>query len=107
MAIDPAGSLAAYLGDVPASQFLNDCAAQADELVTRYIAGFGTPDIPTTIITLSVNVVGAELYHRRNAPNGVANYSDGMGGTIPMRVARDPMVAARPILAPYVGLAIG
>jgi hypothetical protein len=45
---------------------------------------------------------GSELYHRRSAPNGVAQFATLDGGSA-VRVARDPMIAAYPILVPYVG----
>ena len=46
----------------------------------------------------------SELYAKQNAIGGiVSDFSDGPT----VRLARDPMVAARPLLAPYVPLGFG
>ena len=58
-------------------------------------------DILTFVQERAVLEVGSELFHRRNAPNGVAQFAALDGA--PIRVARDPMVAARPLLSPYLG----
>ena len=62
-------------------------------------------DVPGEIITLAVHKVAAELWAARDAVGGiVAGYSD-IGGSV--RLARDPMIAARPILAPWIGVTFG
>jgi len=99
---DPA-ALATYLGDVEADDFLTQCVQVATEMVTTHI---GAAQIPTPVVARAVLEVAAELWNRRTAPNGVASFGDGAGGVIPMRVARDAMVAARPLLAPWIGLGI-
>ena len=62
--------------------------------------------MPAEILERATIEVAAELYHRRSAPNGIKNFADGFDGTAAIRVARDAMVAARPLLAPYLPLAI-
>lgn len=92
--------LADHLGGITPSQYVSDCLAFATELVAKAI---GTAVIPQTVIDLAVREAAAELYHRRNAPNGVKNFADMDAGQV-IRIARDPMVAARPIIAPYLPL---
>jgi hypothetical protein len=44
--------------------------------------------------------VASELFHRRNAPNGIAQFAS-MDGTA-MRVSRDPLTSTYPLLNRYV-----
>jgi len=55
--------------------------------------------LPAEVVDRAYLEVGSELYHRRNAPNGIAQFSSFDGNA--MRVARDPMVAAYPLLQRY------
>lgn len=82
--------------------FAEDCWTEAAALVT---AAIGTATVPAAIVTRATLEAGSELFHRRQAPNGIAQFAT--DGAPAVRVARDPMVAARPILAPYIGLGIG
>lgn len=68
----------------------------AVDLVKGYV---GSSTVPDSIRARAVLEVGSELYHRKNAPNGVAQFQT--FDAAPIRVARDPMVAARPLLAPF------
>lgn len=70
---------------------------EARALVARYV-GAATP--PPEITNLAIIEVAADLFHRKSARNGVMD----LGGTdlAPFRIARDPMKAAYPILAPFV-----
>jgi len=45
--------------------------------------------------------VGSELFHRRNAPSGIAQFSS-LDGTSPVRVAKDPMTSVYPLLNRWV-----
>lgn len=74
--------------------------SEAQFLVTRY-AG---PVTPAEILALATVEVGAELWARRDAKGGIiAAFVDG-----PVtRLARDPMVAAYPLLDPWVGVVFG
>lgn len=80
--------------------FAAECVATADALVSAFV---GSAEIPAEIRDRAVLEVGSELFHRRQAPNGIAQFA-AADGTPGVRVARDPMVAARPILAPFVPL---
>lgn len=99
-----AADLTAYVGAPPSDDaFVGACWVTAVELVTRYVGGATVPGEITDRATLEV---GSELFHRRQAPNGIAQFASPDGGAA-VRVARDPMVAAYPLLAPYVGLGVG
>lgn len=79
--------------------FCQWCEEEAEELVTKYV---GTVEVPDAILSLAIVEVGSEIYHRRSAPNGIAQFAAFDGSII--RVARDPMVAAYAILKPYLPL---
>lgn len=88
-----------YVGGNSAQQdFIDSCWAEAVVLVEGFV---GTKEIPDEIMDRAYLEVGSELFHRRSAPNGIAQFASFDGS--PVRVARDPMVAAYPILAPFVG----
>lgn len=87
-----------YVGNVPLDEFARSCVAEAAALVENYTRG-GNP--PQHILDRAAMEVAAELWHRRNAPNGIKQFADGFDGAAAIRVARDPMVAARPLLSPY------
>ncbi len=93
-------SLKAYVGASSEDDaFTEACWSEATALVTREI---GTYEVPAEIVGRATLEVGAELWNRRQAPNGVSQFAAFDGSAI--RVARDPMVGARPLLAPYLGL---
>lgn len=95
-----AADLLAYVqGNADDLAFATKCAAEASELVTQYVTGV-TREIPDAILDRATLEVGSELFHRRQAPNGVAQFSSLDGA--PVRVARDPMVGAYPLLSRYV-----
>lgn len=80
--------------------FIGECVAEALGLVGQVV---GTvTSVPTEIRDRAVIEVGSELYHRRQAPNGISQFATPDGA--PMRVARDPMNAARAILGPFLPL---
>lgn len=100
----PVADLAAYVSPgaaLPASAeaFAASCWAQAEALVAQHI---GDADVPAPISDRAALEVAAELFHRRQAPNGISQFATPDGGGA-VRVARDPMVAAYPLLAPFVG----
>jgi len=90
--------VAAYVGGVPVTDYLKGCVAVASQAVACHI---GACQVPKETRRRAVMEVAAELYHRKSAPNGIKNYADGLDGVAAVRVARDAMVAARPLLAPY------
>ena len=93
-------SLASYVGAGTAdAEFVAACEAEATALVTAYI---GAAEVPDSVLSRAVFEVGSELFHRRSAPNGVAQFGT-LDGAAPIRVARDPMVGAYPLLSRYLG----
>lgn len=83
--------------DATHDAFLSECWVAADELVSSHA---GTATVPAGVRARAVLEVASELFHRRNAPAGVlAQYAD--VGAAPIRIARDPMTPAYPMLAPY------
>jgi hypothetical protein len=82
--------------------FVQQCWNEAIALVTKFV---GTATVPDTIKDRARIEAGQELYSRRAAPNGIAQYATFEGASA-IRVARDPMVGAYPLLQPYVGQGI-
>lgn len=72
----------------------------AAALVAAYV---GLSVVPPVVLQQATLLVAAELFQRRNAPNGIAQFAtpDGYSG---IRVARDPMLSAYPLLRPFTGL---
>ena len=68
-------------------EFVGKCLVQAIMLVNAYCVR--TPDIPQDILDNAYLQVGSELFHRRQAPSGIAQFSS-LDGTSPVRVAKDP-----------------
>lgn len=78
--------------------FIDSCAGEAAAMVERECGSY-LASVPAEIIQRATIEVGSELYNRRSAPNGISQFTSADGGAI--RVARDPMVAARPMLSPF------
>lgn len=107
-------SLALYVGTSPADEgeYLAECIAEAGELVARHCnatdleAVVAGKKIPPATLTRAVKETAADLFHRRRARNGVVQLdSDGYTGDV-VRINADPLRAARPILAPFLGVGI-
>lgn len=98
-----ASALSLYVGDVPLTDYLKKCVTVAWLSVTHFV---GSAVIPSHILDRAVLEVAAELYHRKNAPNGIKSYADAFDGASAIRVARDALIAARPLLTPYMPLPI-
>jgi len=79
--------------------FVEKCLAQAQMLVNAYC--IRTPEVPEEILDNAYLQVGSELFHRRNAPSGIAQFSS-LDGTSPVRVAKDPMTSVYPLLNRWV-----
>ncbi len=77
--------------------FVERCFDDATELVNDHVGG---NFVPAAKLALAILKTGAELYSQRDAPQGVSQFSDVNNN--PVRVARDPLVAAKPILRKYV-----
>lgn len=83
------------------------CVAQAQALVDKYVDDYCSPSSPPEEVSdRAVMEVAADLWARRKAPNGILNQQfaagDGDVGVTPIRISRDPLIPARPILAPWV-----
>ncbi len=77
--------------------FVTDCLAEATLLVNNFA---DANDVPASVMERAYLECGSELYHRRSAPNGIAQFSafDGQ----PIRIARDPMTPVYSLLRRYV-----
>lgn len=95
------GDVAALRGYVSADSshddYLAECWATAELAVAQHV---GAAVVPVDTYRRAVLEVASELYHRRNAPAGVlAQYAD--VAAAPVRMARDPLAPAYPLLAPF------
>jgi hypothetical protein len=91
----------AYVG-TDETDFPQECLTAGHALVTKYIGAI--TGIPVSVHDQSVLIASSELFHRRSAPNGVAQFASFDGS--PIRVAKDPMNAVYPLLQRYVGYAV-
>lgn len=94
-----AADLLTYVGAKDAQLvFVTQCWDEAVVLVTAYV---DPVMIPEEILDRAIQEVGAELFNRKSAKNGIAQFGavDGQ----PVRIARDPMVAAYPLLDRFAG----
>ena len=91
-----------YVGTDETGDFIESCLDSANALVGRFIGDVDT--VPNEVHRQAILICASEFWHRRSAPNGVAQFAS-FDGT-PIRVAKDPMNAVYPLLKPFVGLAI-
>lgn len=102
---DPLTQQVAESLNVAPTRALNDDVQAARGLVAQYIRGnehqFVHP-AAATLLNRAIEKCACELFEQRKAPSGIRSFSDD-GTTV--RIARDPMVAARPILASVLPLA--
>lgn len=75
--------------------YVTDCFNEAVQMVDDEISGRFVPEV---ILNRAYIEVGSDLFFRKDAPNGISQFSDNTGGT---RIARDPMLTARKILSRY------
>ena len=100
---DLGGRLLAYVGGSAADTvFAAACAEQAAALVNDLI---GAATVPDSVKERCVLEAGSELFHRRQAPNGIAQFATPDGAS-PVRVARDPLVGVYPLVSRFLGLGI-
>jgi len=90
--------LKAYVGATATDDaFVEDCFDEAKLLVNN----FADADyVPAKVMDRAYLECGSELYHRRSAPNGIAQFSSFDGS--PIRIARDPMTPVYPLLRRFV-----
>lgn len=110
---DPVAALTTHVSAAAGDAgYVTECVAEADQLVARHLTADvvqldGTVvraeiDVPTEVRARAVLEVGADLFHRRAAKNGISTFGDNPD-VPPVRIRRDPLDAARPILAPWLG----
>jgi hypothetical protein len=91
----------AYVG-TDEVDFPQECLDAGLALVTRHIGTITT--VPAVLKDQATLIASSELFHRRSAPNGVAQFASFDGA--PVRVAKDPMNAVYPLLLPYTGYGV-
>jgi hypothetical protein len=94
--------LQAYVGTDETGTFIESCLSAGTAQVGNYVGVITA--VPDQIHRQATLICSSELFHRRSAPNGVAQFAS-LDGT-PVRVAKDPMGAVYPLLLPYVGFAV-
>lgn len=95
-----------YLGIDPDNTkhdlFVAECVATALTLVDVHV---GDVSVPADVLELAYTIVAADLFNRKNAPNGVINTQfvgpDGVTQT-GMRIARDPLAGVYRLLGKWV-----
>ena len=95
-----ASDLAVYVNvrDYTSEPVLENCFDTAVQMVTDFVED---NEVPESILDRATLAVGAELFYAKSAKNGIAQYASAEGAA-PTRIARDPMVAAYPLLRRYV-----
>lgn len=77
--------------------FIITCFDDATEIVNDYV---GDKYVPERKLALAIRRTGRDLYADRDAPQGVSQFSD--TNENPIRVNRDPLTSAKPLLRKYV-----
>lgn len=89
--------LKAFVGSSTADDtYVQQCWDTAIALVNNFV---GAKTVPAMVKDRAILMTGSELYHQRNAPNGIAQYNEFNGA--PVRIARDPMTPAYSLLSQY------
>lgn len=84
---------------------VQSCAEVGQRLVLDWVGSERMAQLSPcqlAIVFRAVVEVGAELYHRKNTKNAVAQFATPDGGAL-VRIARDPMAAAYPLLRQLTG----
>jgi hypothetical protein len=96
-----AAKLLTYVGASQAdAEFAATCYGTAVALVDDLI---GTATVPEDVKGRCYLEAGSELFHRRQAPNGITQFATPEGAS-PVRIARDPLTGVYPLLTRYLGL---
>lgn len=87
-------------GSVPSQgdAFIEECIAEAAALVDHW-CGTSVALVPTEVLYRAYVETGADLYYRKQAPQGVSQFTAVDGSAI--RLRRDPLDAARPMLMAF------
>jgi len=94
--------LQAYIGTDETGDFIESCLDAGNAIVGNYIGE--SDNVPHDVHHIAILIVASELFHRRSAPNGIAQFAS-MDGQ-PVRMGKDPMAAAYPLLLPFVGYGV-
>lgn len=86
------------------SRELADRAVRTSQRLVDIFLGGSIVDVPEEIYDEAHLAVAVEIVNLSAAPNGVLmqQYADS-AEAVPIRLSRDPMSPARPLLAPWVG----
>lgn len=103
-----ASTLAEYVNAVATEDVAHaaSCAAEAAVLVNNAIGTDNPYVVPEEIVARCVLEVGSELYYRKSSRHGISSF-DGIEGAMPLRISRDPMTAAWPLLRRFIPFGIG
>ncbi|MFM9573394.1 hypothetical protein ACKI1I_25430 [Streptomyces turgidiscabies] len=80
--------------------YIEQCWDEAVELVTNFV---GTQVVPQSIKDRVALISGAALYQMRKTPTGIMQFGE---DSSPIRLARDPMQGAYPLLKAYMVVGI-
>lgn len=90
-----------FVGTNEEGWFIDQCLDVANELVTKYV---GDVEVPTSVLDNCILEVASEVFHRRSAPAGNAQFASNDG--TPMQVPLDVKRKVYRTLQPFVGYAV-
>ena len=100
-------TLAWYVQALGADEMLATASeAEATELVTALVGASNPYKVPASVISRAVLEVGANLYHRKSSNNGIVSFTSPDGMESGMRITRDPLSVAFPLLRPYMPMGL-
>lgn len=113
-----AALVAAHVDKEDGSDFIEEATEEALVMIGRRISSAVDPDaygnidayvnvaikgiVPRIILTRAVKELGAELFYRRQAKNGIVTVNAGMDGGAAIRINRDPWASVHAILSDYI-----
>lgn len=84
---------------------IDECLAVAHELLLQHVGDEGL-EVPASVFDRAWLVAAVDLFNQSQAPNGVLSQQfdtgDGSTTAVPIRVSRDPLAGAYPLLRSYV-----
>ena len=90
--------LKSYVGATDSDDaYVESCWDESVHLVNNFA---DADAVPEKLMDRAYLECGSELYHRRSAPNGIAQFTSYDGS--PVRIARDPMTPVYALLRRYV-----
>lgn len=97
MSVDAAAVIEYIGGNESDESFVTQCIAVASLTIEHLVADRA----PGEIKDRAILELSSELFHRKSAPQGVAQFQTFDGSVI--RIARDPATGIYPLLRPYMG----